>query len=121
MIRLQGKAYIDDEWKNERMNFLLELEESIRECHVHETVDDLIDLVKLPEPERPNVKDLAIAEEIFEKVNENLKLYFNPIIHSWFNELFEEVWQKKYANQENTEEPYWDQSIQTFKNFIINC
>lgn len=43
----------------------MELEESIRECHVHETVDDMIDLVKLPEPERPNVKDLAIAEEIF--------------------------------------------------------
>ena len=36
---------------------------------------------------------------IFEKSNENSKVYFNPLIHGWFNYLFEEVWKKELQNK----------------------
>jgi hypothetical protein len=89
MLKLEGKAVIVDEYEAQRKKYAEELKQAFIEKGIREIISDLIDNVKSPEEPRPDMTDRKAALKQFEKVNENYGLFYNDLIFSWWNGLYQ--------------------------------
>ena len=62
-LKLNGNAYIEDQWQKGRKCFGVQLEENVLKNQVREILDDVVSRVRLPPPPLPDVKIASVAEE----------------------------------------------------------
>jgi hypothetical protein len=107
-IKLKGHAITSDpnkEWRDE-------LDIQLQTYHllngIQEIVDDIVDGVKTPPKPPPDLTDPKVCQQVFERQNKDMNLYYNPMVLEWWWNLSRNLEDKLKGIIDNVE---WDLKV----------
>lgn len=88
----QRQAFIQETLKNR--------EEEVTEYRSANQCRDELEMIKWPEPPKPDIREVTYFQQEFEKNNRHIGVYFSPAVHSQLFELLEDIIERAPALQE---------------------
>jgi hypothetical protein len=117
VISLSGIATKEDEYKSKRAEFWSEYESTFdgRDAS-NDKIDDLMQEIKHPKIEEPDLHDPTVFGPLFESANRNLNLYHSKDTMDGFFELYDDI--ELLRSRQELETPKWDCRVETLEQYI---
>lgn len=91
VLALSGIALEPDHYAERRQEFWSQFEDKFIQRDARETVYEMVDRIKTPEQEEPNMRDPSVFAEKFEESNRDLELKFTKGTMDGFYELLDDL------------------------------
>ncbi|KAL4481803.1 hypothetical protein ABPG74_007892 [Tetrahymena malaccensis] len=114
-LKLTGNAIDVDNLKDWRSDFEKESLNHYVYKGMNEIVGDIIAEVRTPTPPLPDLEDPEVCKREFEEKNEDLHVWYNPLVMKWWRLLEQDLYQELNMNPEHQ---YWDLNLNYIKQMV---